>query len=388
MKEKSKNLQQSYEIFIKSSGSHVATPVKKEEKLTFLPAFYRPVPPQLTSKEAVTFLDESVQKEPQFKDYLYKSTVQASLTSIAVATTLFPFEWLRTSKQLKIGFMGWKSVANNYGNAVKGSFIKNGVMSQKETVHTEVELVVNKETEHTASDEMATGLTNITKAALAVTAVTSVVMAIPDTLATQVFANKRIFSAMGMVPAFKNAKEFLSFSTLGLGARYTRNLFNAFCCIASMTLFSEQLNSFLPIEQYKFLNPLTSILSSSFLAATFSNALDMVYVQQIKAAAEYTKENNIAKKFKSPSAFAVAKNIYATHGLKGFTPGMFLSIVCTAIAYATIAGVDTYVNEYLFALSEKQREQKLKQNNQLFSPASASENLSIADKAEKKEYKN
>jgi|GEM_PF-5851432 hypothetical protein len=288
------------------------------------------------------------------KPFSYKEIVlpflTAGLTGSTIACTLYPIEYIQTRMQIgvaksNLGFSAfflanWRPIFTGLFHANKASLVKNGVLSQRDSVHDQVHGLHDNEKPITAMKRYIS------------TVATAGIIGFFDTVFTHYFANHRIRNAMGETVKFKSKAEMRQFAFAGINPRLFRNFFNAFFCIGANTIIQPKVNDLFPGNQYPMINFIFSNLSAGMMGSFIMNPLDVIYKRKIQQMDMST--------MKTPSAWKVAKELIrdgarpyftgslsvgtlfkgAFHGTKPLFVGSIYGGVMNAIVFGILNGVD------------------------------------------------
>ena len=285
--------------------------------------------------------------------------VTAIMTGTTIAATLYPIQYLQTRLQVGIssvkgGFFcaNYRSIFSGLSKAMYSSWIKNGVISQKDHVHDQF---------HEALSEREMNF--VFSRGMAVTMATACTIGFCDTTFTHPFKNYGIWNAVGHKPVFTNWQQRFQFIRNGYFPTLSGNVINASFCVGAKTIVEPFLAQYLPGGKNAFVNLAVTNLIAGSLSGIMVTPFQRVTRLQVHEVDTAT--------YKAPSAMRVAKQLWRTSGYKSLFVGWEGNVAGTVIAFAIINGIEFEKYAHLLLGLDLSERKVLKSNPTLFSPAPA-----------------
>ncbi len=159
-----------------------------------------------------------------------------------------------------------------------------------------------------------------------------------DTIVTQYFANKRVFTAQGISFNFSSWQQRFQFMLKGMPLRGTRNFFNAFACIAASNHLSKLIDPLISKDKNPFLHHATTFFLAGVPVSMLITPMDVIYRKALIRINLDTLE--------VPGYREVCKEILGNGGFKKFFCGAKSTAISTVLAYAVIHATDYGVNQF------------------------------------------
>jgi hypothetical protein len=221
--------------------------------------------------------------------------------------------------------------------AHKQAAVKNGILAHRDGVHGTI-----KEKSATEEDFNIHGEIELPVGKrIGVTALTTSLIATADLLATNYWANIRLAAQLDVMPVFNNVYDRFRFMWVTGSSRYMSLTVGAAGVIGGSLLLKDPLERQFPIAQYGYFGAILTGVIPGIVAGPVGNMWDVIRVNQMKSFDKAT--------MKVPSMWSVAKNLYMSNGYSVFLRGSVVNAIYAMTVYSTIAVVDQWVNNSLFA---------------------------------------
>lgn len=280
--------------------------------------------------------------------------VQTGTTGMMVATFCYPLEVLQTWRQVGMPasmkftgplLIGLKPVvrplAEGYVQAQKASLLRNGVVANRENVHSKVDEYISKEEPQTNIETTIPGAdTNIRNKALGI-GVTSMVISSSYTLLSSIINNKRLLKTLLMeVPEVVGVLNKMKFAAMCMPARGTSNLINTGILTMTTVLQVERREKTNNNKDDLLFNVGSSMVSGG-VVGLMTNWLDVITKKQMQGMDKV--------KLVTPSIFETARKIHTLGGNRAFMKGCSYSMLMNVAAFSAMGLTDFLVNEKLFS---------------------------------------
>jgi hypothetical protein len=289
------------------------------------------------------------------KSQIIHPIVVAGTAATTIAFSLYPIEYIQTRIQLGIKkpstmsfttffLANWKPIFQGFSNTCKGSFAKNGVISQRESIKNKLE-IEEKQINESITENNEQEITKIGKQGLISAAFASGIISFFDTSCTQYFANARVKNSIGEMLDLSLLKK-IQFSRAGFNVRLSRNFINAFFCIGADTMVKPLVNYFLPDQEYRIANLMISNSIAGALSGIIMNPFDVIY--------KHTIQETDMKILKAPQTLQLTKELLRKEGYRHFFKGASMSMLMSTVVYAILNGIDfDHISRFLLRMDEE-----------------------------------
>lgn len=265
--------------------------------------------------------------------------VTALLTGSLIGLGVYPIDYLQTRIQIgtpNTGIMtksfflaNYKTMFAGFVKSLQASWVKNGVISQKDNVHEHChEVITGKQSTPTFRQRFYA------------TFATAGVIGFLDTTFTHPFKNYRIAYAKGVTPAVETWRDKFKFIKIGYPLAMFCSMTNAGFCIGAKTILEPYFNRTYPTGQNAF-NIMATNIMAGMLSGILVTPIQKLSRRQVSEADPTTH--------KALSAWKTAKALYQANGLKSFVAGWQGNAATSMIAFGIINGIDfeKYANLFL-----------------------------------------